>query len=160
MTVRICKTCKKNFHPSSRHLNCPKCRSTRVSCSCGKLKARTSKKCISCYNKDKIKPVGWIGSPIKHKAGYIQRKVVGHPSGQPYVFEHRLIMEDHLGRYLLPNENVHHKNGIKEDNRIENLELWITSQPSGQRVSDLVAWAQEIIQLYGADFSAPTNSNS
>lgn len=58
-------------------------------------------------------------------------------------------MEDALGRFLLPGENVHHKNGNRADNRRENLELWITQQPKGQRVADVVAWANEIIARYG-----------
>ena len=69
-------------------------------------------------------------------------------SGGKQVKEHRYIMEQVIGRPLLTSENVHHLNGVKTDNRVANLEIWVTSQPSGQRIPDLVAWAHEILETY------------
>jgi hypothetical protein len=58
-------------------------------------------------------------------------------------------MEIKIGRPLLKDENVHHIDGNRINNEPENLELWFTRQPQGQRVEDLVAWANVIIKRYG-----------
>jgi hypothetical protein len=88
------------------------------------------------------------------KAGYVMLWVPNHPRARsnPYVFEHILVMEEILGRHLLPDENVHHRNGVKDDNRPENLELWIRPQPTGIRGCEAVEWAKEILARYGDTF--------
>ena len=62
-------------------------------------------------------------------------------------------MEEMLGRNLLPGENVHHRNGVRDDNRPENLELWTTPQPAGIRAGDAVAWAREVLARYEGKFN-------
>lgn len=84
--------------------------------------------------------LGWT-----NKHGY---RLVPVGKGQRARYEHHVVMEQTLGRSLLPTENVHHKNGIKHDNRPENLELWIRSQPCGQRIEDMLAHAKSIILQY------------
>lgn len=98
-----------------------------------------------CGNENYIPYKAAKGTGFVNKAGY---RIVSDGNGGK-IKEHRLVMEQHLGRKLLSHENVHHKNGVKSDNRIENLELWSTKQPQGKRIKDLVAYAKEILELYG-----------
>jgi hypothetical protein len=77
----------------------------------------------------------------------------GHPNANSWgdIAEHRFVMSEHIGRALLPQENVHHMNGDRFDNRIENLELWSHSQPRGQRIQDKIEWAVELLQTYAPE---------
>ena len=75
--------------------------------------------------------------------GYVDVKVRGK-----WMKEHRHIMEKHIGRKLKKQETVHHRNGVRSDNRIENLELWECSHPHGQRAKDKLEWAWKIIERY------------
>lgn len=70
------------------------------------------------------------------------------------IQEHRYVMEQHLGRPLLPTETVHHRTGGfngRSDNRLSNLELWTTKHPAGHRIEDVVGYAREMLALYGDD---------
>ena len=88
-------------------------------------------------------------TPYINSNGYVYERVDGKRQGQ---LQHRLVMERELGRPLYPNEVVHHKNGIRTDNRPENLELWVRWQPQGCRVEDLVAFAREVLDRYGDSY--------
>lgn len=91
-------------------------------------------------------------SSHKNSYGYVILQGVDHPnSTKGGIGEHRYVMSQELGRPLLRHETVHHLNGIRDDNRIGNLELWSSAQPKGQRVTDKVAYAKEILRIYSPE---------
>lgn len=99
------------------------------------LKGKMPKNIVAGWNKGLLgqENPNWKGGKIIRN-GYVLIYSPNHPrkSSQCYVFEHRLVMEKHLGRYLEKWEQIHHKNGIKNDNKIENLELVINKKHFGQ----------------------------
>jgi len=112
-----------------------------------------------CNGHDKQRAKGQELRPLQVKGpghvtaqGYRLISKIGHPNSYPNgkIPEHRWVMAEYLGRPLLANEDVHHRNGDRLDNAIGNLELWVyRRQPRGQRATDLVADARRIIAMYG-----------
>lgn len=90
---------------------------------------------------------GWLVN------GYRHLFFPEHPNADKRgcVFEHVVVMSSVLGRPLVEDEEVHHKNGVRDDNRPENLELMNKGHPKGQRIEDKLAWAWEIISRYDPD---------
>lgn len=100
----------------------------------------------------RLTPKRWKGAGYIDKKGYRIISRCGHPfvtTSDVSIREHVFIMSEFLDRKLLKDETVHHKNGIKDDNRIENLELWISSHCSGQRVEDKIEFYIEFLKTYG-----------
>lgn len=104
---------------------------------------------------DLAAPIRRFNVPLgstRDRRGYVAVKVRrGGPPQDQWEYEHRIVMACLLGRDLRPEESVHHRDGDKANNHPDNLELWAKGHPAGQRVREKVAWAREIIALYGDD---------
>lgn len=127
-TESTCPTCEQQFPPQ---------RSAQECC---------SRRCAATLQHKRSGPTNWKGGRVVSTRGYVKVMSKGHPFSDRdgYVLEHRLVVEKQLGRYLMPPERVHHKNGVRGDNSDANLELWTMrhggkKDPSGARVEDVLA---------------------
>lgn len=109
----VCKFCNIEFRGKSRRKYC-------------------SSDCFSKRNKCIPLKSGWSGGWYKDQGGWIRLRIPDHPNADSggYVKEHRYVMEKHIGRLLLRSEIIDHINGIKDDNRIENLRILSHSEHS------------------------------
>ncbi len=169
-----CPNCRNNkINEESRKIPCSVCHRQGLI-----LFNKTKKVCITCHRKDieekdpvfkekrrkqiresnRRKRGTPIDAPIRKskgfwitKQGYVMVYKPDHANSNANgcVQQHVLIMSEKIGRPLKEKETVHHKNGLRDDNRIENLELWVTSQKPGQRVEDKIKWAKEFLEEYG-----------
>lgn len=106
--------------------------------------------CLSACHRTGSKNWKWRGGRVKNRSGYVTVTVSDYPgtSKSISIHEHTYMMAKFLGRPIREKESVHHKNGVRDDNRLENLELWSSFQPPGQRVIDKIHWAKEILETY------------
>jgi len=94
----------------------------------------------------------WKGGRRNHSNGYIEVSCPDHPNSNSggYIFQHRLVMEQHLGRLLTEDEVIHHINSNKRDNRIENLIVLTCSEHQAIHAKE---WWEYIKKLIAADQS-------
>ncbi len=123
--IKQCEYCSSDFLTTKQDTVQRKGKYLNVGRYCSLTCARKARPGYSWRGIRGEKHSAWNGGKCKLKRGYIEIYSPNHPyaRGKKYVKEHRLVMENYLGRYLEPWEQVHHRNGIKDDNRIENLQL-------------------------------------
>lgn len=157
-TLLLCRRCymywRTNINPDSKKCSIENCNSPHFSK--GYCNAHYHR--LNRYGD----PLGGEGRGVKGKrrgilklkgenitsGGYKKIRVEDGDNKVIWMLEHRYEMEKKLGRKLYPNENVHHKDGNKLNNDIDNLELWIKPQPNGIKVEDAIVWAKKILERY------------
>jgi hypothetical protein len=134
-------------------------------CSCGKtaivdagrLKSGNTKSCGCRKNLHGESHGRWRGGNYIDSNGYSILSILSKESKRAiHIPEHRVVMEKVLGRPLFHNEHIHHKNGVRNDNRIENLELKVTAHGPGITISDAIPWAVEVLRRYCPEKLAST----
>ncbi len=147
------KRWKQNNREKFNAANNQRRRNRRKPCPlCSQLMKETARVCAGCSKGEHAG--AWKGGTWMTIYGYRMVKAFENEQGQTkngYILEHRRVMQQHLGRALFKHENIHHKNGVRDDNRLENLELWVKPQPVGQRPEDLIAWAVTILTDYAPE---------
>lgn len=146
----ICDNCGEPFLRLPQLVNFNKKRSERKETYC-------SRKCSNEITAEKHrtsrlgeKNANWKGGKTINPQGYVVINNAKNHTINPkkQAKEHRIVMEKKLNRPLFKNEMIHHKNGNRQDNRIENLEIWIKGHPWGQRVEDVIPWCIKILKRY------------
>lgn len=172
---RKCAKCPAEICEANISGMCQSCGSNHEkTCECGAtFKGYRKKKCKKCTKRDSrrrykanarakhYKPEAILERDGKMtKEGYVLVHCPERSGNHDYVLQHRLVMENSIGRQLEPEETVHHKNGIRHDNRIENLELWTGAHPSGVRIEDLESWAKDFLKERGFRFTRARKANN
>ena len=100
-----------------------------------------------------------VENPVTRKSGYVCIRGIDRNGKTKERPQHVVVMERTIGRKLFPGETVHHKNGIRSDNRIQNLELWSKNHAPGQRVTDMIDFCLEYLSEYAPECLAITKDS-
>lgn len=172
MVEKPCERCGAPFMAKRAHLDRRHYCSNACKFAARREKHVETRKCAHCgteFEKTRYKPQRYCSEPCRKRGearakdgawrrtpqGYIVSSIRGRT-----VMQHRVVMEQKLGRELRPYENVHHINGKRDDNRPENLELWVRRQPYGQRAEDVIEWAIALLSSHGYSVTKPSPGRS